>query len=71
LQRPFTRLDSARGQANGAGLGLAIVHRIVLRHKGKLVLRNRGGGGLIAQVTLPLRPRPAKRSALAPREQIV
>jgi two-component system osmolarity sensor histidine kinase EnvZ len=63
LQRPFTRLDSARGQANG--------HRIVLRHKGKLVLRNRGGGGLIAQVTLPLRPRPAKRSALAPREQIV
>jgi len=31
LLRPFTRLDAARGQANGAGLGLAIVERIVKR----------------------------------------
>src|SRR5690606_36966780 len=29
LLRPFTRLDAARSQANGAGLGLAIVERIV------------------------------------------
>lgn len=54
LLRPFTRLDAARGQANGSGLGLAIVNRIVIRHNGKLHLRNRSGGGLSVQITLPL-----------------
>ncbi len=50
LLRPFTRMDSARGQANGAGLGLAIVDRIVKRHSGKLHLFNRDGGGLTVQI---------------------
>lgn len=50
LLRPFTRMDSARGQANGAGLGLAIVHRIVLRHGATLRLHNRKGGGLAVQL---------------------
>jgi len=54
LLRPFTRLDTARGQANGSGLGLAIVNRVVKRHKGKLQLFNRIGGGLTIQITLPL-----------------
>lgn len=53
LLKPFTRLDSARGQANGAGLGLAIVDRVVLRHGGELHLRNREGGGLILQIAMP------------------
>ncbi|HSG92163.1 MAG TPA: ATP-binding protein, partial [Methylotenera sp.] len=52
LLRPFTRMDSARGQANGAGLGLAIVDRIVKRHSGKLNLFNRDGGGLKLQIVL-------------------
>lgn len=52
LLRPFTRMDSARGQANGAGLGLAIVDRIVKRHGGKLQLFNREGGGLTVQITM-------------------
>ncbi len=52
LLRPFTRMDSARGQANGAGLGLAIVDRIVKRHSGKLNLFNRNGGGLTVQIVL-------------------
>ena len=52
LLRPFTRLDTARGQANGAGLGLAIVDRVVSRHGGKLRLFNREGGGLTAQIIL-------------------
>lgn len=52
LLRPFTRMDQARGQANGAGLGLAIVDRIVKRHGGKLHLSNRTGGGLVVQIVL-------------------
>ncbi|QRX82811.1 sensor histidine kinase [Glaciimonas sp. PAMC28666] len=53
LLRPFTRLDTARGQANGSGLGLAIVNRVIKRHDGKLQLYNRSGGGLSVQITLP------------------
>ncbi|QJE03401.1 HAMP domain-containing protein [Massilia forsythiae] len=54
LLRPFTRLDSARGQANGAGLGLAIVERVITRHNAELAVRNRDGGGLLLQFSLPL-----------------
>ena len=54
LLKPFTRLDTARGQANGAGLGLAIVERVVTRHNAELAVRNREGGGLLVQLALPL-----------------
>jgi two-component system osmolarity sensor histidine kinase EnvZ len=54
LLKPFTRLDAARGQANGAGLGLAIVERVVSRHNAELTVRNREGGGLLVQLALPL-----------------
>ena len=50
--QPFTRLDAARSQANGAGLGLAIVDRVVQRHQGKLKLKNREGSGLAVRVWL-------------------
>jgi len=53
LLRPFTRMDQARGQANGAGLGLAIVDRIIKRHGGRLLLSNRDSGGLIIRIALP------------------
>jgi two-component system osmolarity sensor histidine kinase EnvZ len=52
LLKPFTRLDTARGQANGAGLGLAIVERVVLRHGATLNVRNRDGGGLHIALTM-------------------
>ena len=51
--RPFTRLDAARSQANGAGLGLAIVDRVVQRHQGRVEIKNREAGGLAVLVTLP------------------
>jgi two-component system osmolarity sensor histidine kinase EnvZ len=54
LLKPFTRLDSARGQANGAGLGLAIVERVISRHNAELLVRNREGGGLVLQFAFPL-----------------
>ncbi len=50
--RPFTRLDTARSQANGAGLGLTIVDRVVQRHRGRLEIKNREGGGLAVRVWL-------------------
>ncbi|MES2152297.1 MAG: ATP-binding protein [Pseudomonadota bacterium] len=53
LLKPFTRLDSARGQANGAGLGLAIVDRVLNRHGAELQVSNRDGGGLQIQIALP------------------
>ena len=54
LLRPFTRLDTARSQANGAGLGLAIVDRIVRRHRGALKLSNKDDGGLRVRVAIPI-----------------
>lgn len=60
LKQPFTRLDVARGTADGSvagaqggsGLGLAIVDRIAQQHGGRLQLLPRDGGGLNARLTL-------------------
>lgn len=53
LKRPFTRLETARSNTGGAGLGLAIVERIALQHGGGLELLPREGGGLTARVRMP------------------
>ena len=55
LKQPFTRLEVARSDKGGAGLGLAIVDRVVRQHGGSFVLEPREGGGLIARIRLPLR----------------
>jgi two-component system osmolarity sensor histidine kinase EnvZ len=60
LKQPFTRLDVARGTADGSesgaqggsGLGLAIVDRIARQHGGQLQLLQRDGGGLTARLSL-------------------
>ncbi|MDB5796984.1 MAG: hypothetical protein JWP36_886 [Paucimonas sp.] len=54
LLRPFTRLDTARSQANGAGLGLAIVDRVLQNHHARLHLSNREGGGLVVRFSMAL-----------------
>jgi two-component system, OmpR family, osmolarity sensor histidine kinase EnvZ len=54
LKRPFIRGDSARTDATGAGLGLAIVERIARMHGGTFDLQARDGGGTLARVTLPI-----------------
>lgn len=53
MKRPFARLDTARTNAAGAGLGLAIVDRIARSHNGRLELLPRQGGGLLARLVLP------------------
>ncbi|KNH10058.1 Osmolarity sensory histidine kinase EnvZ [Candidatus Burkholderia brachyanthoides] len=40
ITRPFYRVDQARTQASGTGLGMAIVQRLVTRQRGTLQLRN-------------------------------
>jgi len=52
LKQPFTRGETARTGAGGAGLGLAIVERIVHTQGGRLELLPREGGGLVAQICL-------------------
>ena len=51
---PFARLEESRSsETGGTGLGLAIARSIVRSHGGDITLRNRGGGGLEAVLTLP------------------
>ena len=55
LKQPFTRLEAARTDAKGAGLGLAIVDRVARGHGGAFDMLPREGGGLIARVRIPIR----------------
>ncbi|HYF07149.1 MAG TPA: ATP-binding protein, partial [Acetobacteraceae bacterium] len=51
---PFRRLEASRNrETGGTGLGLPIARNILRAHGGDVVLRNRGGRGLAAEVTLP------------------
>ena len=52
LTRPFFRGDTARTAATGAGLGLAIVAKMVQNMGGHLELANSPSGGLLAIVRL-------------------
>ena len=55
--QPFVRLDSARHRETGGyGLGLAIVHAVVVAHKGQINVCNRKDGiqGLVVQIVLPI-----------------
>jgi two-component system osmolarity sensor histidine kinase EnvZ len=56
LTTPFFRGDAARTAATGAGLGLAIVEKALLRMGGSLELNNAPDGGLMAHVRLRRAP---------------
>lgn len=58
LLRPFSRGESARTGVSGAGLGLAIVERLLGQVGGQLELISRPPGGLTARIEIPkYRPR--------------
>ncbi|MEO8151942.1 MAG: ATP-binding protein [Rhizobacter sp.] len=53
--QPFYRVDSSRSkQTGGTGLGLYIARDLARRHGGQVTLSNREGGGLRAELVLPL-----------------
>lgn len=52
-KRPFERLQAARSDAGGAGLGLAIVERAARLHGGRFELQENPGGGVRASLVLP------------------
>ena len=56
LTTPFFRGDAARTAATGAGLGLAIVEKAMLRMGGSLELANAPDGGLMAHIRLRRAP---------------
>lgn len=62
MLQPFTRMEEARSNTRGAGLGLAIIDHIARAHNGKIDLLPREGGGLQAVLYLSrkLPPPPAQ-----------
>ncbi|RDC59037.1 Histidine kinase [Alteripontixanthobacter maritimus] len=62
MLQPFTRGEASRNRATGgAGLGLTLARAIAQEHGGELLLTNRKGSGLRAEIRLPTQP--SKRDA--------
>jgi two-component system NtrC family sensor kinase len=59
LARLFDPFFTTKEEGKGAGLGLAVAYAIVQDHGGKIVARNRTGGGAEFTVTLPAAGGPA------------
>lgn len=57
LTKPFFRGDASRSAATGAGLGLSIVEKTVLRMGGIFALANNGTNGLAAHIQLHRAPK--------------
>ena len=66
LTQPFYRGDTARTEAKGAGLGLAIVEKTLQRMGGSLLLANAEGGGLSASILLQRAPLSSAHAATGP-----
>jgi two-component system NtrC family sensor kinase len=58
LPRLYDPFFTTKEEGKGRGLGLAVVYAIVQEHGGKIVARNREGGGAELVVTLPAAAEP-------------
>ena len=53
---PFYRVEGSRSrETGGTGLGLAVVRSVARAHGGEAYMKNRQGGGLCAELRLPIR----------------
>ena len=67
-QRIFEPFFTTKNVGEGTGMGLAIVHGIVLDHGGALNVKTQPGAGTTFEIFLPRHPAPAERAAAgAPR----
>ena len=66
LRQPFTRLEPARSGTRGAGLGLAIIDRIMSAQGGTLELLPREGGGLCACIRIPCAQAQPRQARIQP-----
>jgi PAS domain S-box-containing protein len=68
LFQPFTQLDARLNrQHEGAGLGLALVHRMVALHGGKITVESEVGQGSCFTIILPYHPTaPVTTAGVAP-----
>jgi PAS domain S-box-containing protein len=53
LKRAFTPYFTTKPKGRGTGLGLAVVHRIVLSHGGAVIVQTRQGKGTRVTIVLP------------------
>ena len=51
---PFTRHPPSISNREGVGLGLALVHSVVVRHGGQIACRSQVGEGTRFTLTFPL-----------------
>ncbi len=65
LIRPFERGDTSRSGTVGAGLGLAIVERVIRLHRAHISYQPNGSDGLRIEVRLPLAPQDVMRAESA------
>jgi PAS domain S-box-containing protein len=67
----FYRAEQQREEVQGTGLGLSIVHKIVMRHGGRIEAESKVGQGSTFTVFLPLVPKPEQNLLPVTADQIL
>ncbi|OQY57916.1 MAG: hypothetical protein B6245_14560 [Desulfobacteraceae bacterium 4572_88] len=66
IPRIFDPYFTTKGVGEGTGLGLALVHGIVMGHEGAITVSSTLGSGTVFQVFIPALPRQAENKADSP-----